>query len=85
MSEPMICEECGRWVCNACAHEHECFGEWIPVATQLPVPDAKVLVSSASLQTFIGTHKGNRWYDVKEYGEVPDVTHWMPLPKTPAP
>jgi hypothetical protein len=63
------------------------FGEWISVKDRLPNDCETVLVYTVEDYIFMFYYCGNNEW-IGDYGEVTtteyeDITHWMPLPKTP--
>lgn len=60
---------------------------WIPVSERLPKPNTTVLVFGASQQTMFARHKNREmrpWECLDGDTLREKVTHWMPLPPTPA-
>lgn len=57
--------------------------EWISVKDRLPEPHTDVLIWG-HYGAFIGwySHTRQMWRS-DDYGEIRDVTHWMPLPDAP--
>lgn len=57
--------------------------DWINVKDKLPEPHTDVLIWGR-YGTFIGwySHTRQMWRS-DDYGEIRDVTHWMPLPDAP--
>jgi len=61
---------------------------WIKVEDELPSYDKLVLVYECTHENirtgllYRTDGKGHHWYDRNEEYSL-DVTHWMPLPKTP--
>lgn len=57
--------------------------EWISVKDRLPEPHTDTLICGR-YGAFIGwySHTRQMWRS-DDYGEIRDVTHWMPLPDAP--
>jgi len=56
--------------------------EWISIDNQLPkVAEDVIVFSEDKYQIDIGFLMNKKWYS--DRGELPTVTHWMPLPNPP--
>jgi hypothetical protein len=56
--------------------------EWISIDDRLPkIAEDVIVFSDDKFQIDIGFFMNNKWHS--DRGELPTVTHWMPLPKPP--
>ena len=84
---------CGRSGCMECGH-CECLNtHWISVKEKLPpemegsIYSDNILVIDEDNDYFIAVYipSGKTWNEYYEapYGNIEEITHWMPLPKSP--
>jgi hypothetical protein len=56
--------------------------EWISIDDRLPkIAEDVIVFSDNKFQIDIGFRMNNKWHS--DRGELPTVTHWMPLPNPP--
>jgi len=56
--------------------------EWISIKDKLPEINEEVLVMDRDFMDFAYYNSEGQWID-REFIDLDDVTHWMPLPEPP--
>ena len=57
--------------------------EWNHITSSRPVGSEVVLVSDGLQITMAWQADMGRWLQINTWDSLPNITHWMPLPKPP--
>jgi len=65
--------------------QSQCQSKWISVKDRLPEQELSVLVYSPFVEDCVDKAYlyNDVWYDISQSDDIPNVTHWQPLPEPP--